>query len=157
MKHFKASFVQKIDKCNFLIFRKIQIGFICIALISDVVIWCYNCYNKSKVSVSKDYSLDSTETQHESTECQPGPTEWVVMETPVPHEAIDNLAVAQNEILADHNSDDITTFEAAIQMEIATMENPENNIRRRVSSRLSLKSDELPDYENYESYPVYNP
>ena len=134
-------------------------------MIADVVSWCYK---KSKVSVSKDYSLDSTKTQHTSTEitstehppgpteCPPGPTEWVVMETPVPYEAIDNLALSQNEILADHNSDDIPTFEAAIQMETATTES-QNNIRRRVSSRLSLKSDVMPDYENNESYPVYYP
>ena len=79
------------------------------------------------------------------------------METPVPHEAIENLAFAQNESPVEHNSDDIPPFAEAIEMEIETAENPQSSIRRRVSSRFSLKSDALPDYENYESYPVFNP
>ena len=75
-------------------------------------------------------------------------------ETPVQEETIDNIAEAQGESLANPNSDDIPTFDEALDMEVVTVGSPQNDIRRRVSSRLSLKSDELPDYENYESHPV---
>ena len=52
--------------------------------------------------------------------------------------------------------DGAPTFDEAIEMEIVNIENSQTELRRRVSSRLSIKSDELPDYENYENHPVYS-
>ena len=70
------------------------------------------------------------------------------------NESTGTSALAQSENLANPESDDIPTFDEALDMEVVTVGSPQNDIRRRVSSRLSLKSDELPDYENYESHPV---
>ena len=105
-------------------------------------------------SVIIDASLEQGNAQNESIERPTATYDWVVMETTVQQETIDNIAVAQGEILANHDSDDIPTFEEALEMEVVTVGSPQNEIRRRVSSQLSLKSDELPDYENYESHPV---
>ena len=90
-------------------------------------------------SVIVDAPLEQTNTQTESTERPTETSEWVVMDTPV-H--------------ASHDSDDIPTFDEALDMEVVAVGSPQNDVRRRVSSRLSLKSEELPDYENYESHPV---
>ena len=103
-------------------------------------------------SVIVDASPEQRNSQNESTE-RPSDN-FESAETPVQEETIDNIAEAQGESLANPNSDDIPTFDEALDMEVVTVGSPQNDIRRRVSSRLSLKSDELPDYENYESHPV---
>ena len=105
-------------------------------------------------SVIIDASLEQENAQHESIGRPTQTSERVVMEPPVQQDAIENIAVAQSQILASHDSDDIPTFDEALDMEVVAVGSPQNDVRRRVSSRLSLKSDELPDYENYESHPV---
>ena len=53
-------------------------------------------------------------------------------------------------------SENAPTFDEALEMEVVEVGSPQSKLRRRVSSRLSMKSDELPDYENYECHPVYS-
>ena len=43
--------------------------------------------------------------------------------------------------------DDLPTFDQALEMEIVDVENSQHKLRRRFSSRASMKNDELPDYE----------
>ena len=50
--------------------------------------------------------------------------------------------------------DDLPTFDEALEMEVVNVENSQHKLRRRFSSRVSMQSDELPDYESvsYETY-----
>lgn len=52
-------------------------------------------------------------------------------------------------------SEEAPTFDEALEMEVV-VESPQSELRRRVSSRVSMKSDELPDYENYDCHPVFS-
>ena len=52
-------------------------------------------------------------------------------------------------------SEEAPTFDEALEMEVV-VESPQSELRRRVSSRVSMKSDELPDYENYQCHPVFS-
>ena len=77
-----------------------------------------------------------------------------VDDAPFEENTSDDNVLAQNENVENPVMDDIPTFDEALEMEVVTVCSPQSEIRRRVSSRLSLQSDELPDYENYESHPV---
>ena len=79
-----------------------------------------------------------------------------VGDAPFEENTSDDNVLAQNENVENPVMDDIPTFDEALEMEVVTVGNPQNGVRRRVSSRLSLKNDELPDYENYELHPVIN-
>ena len=111
--------------------------------------------NKTNQEVSRtDSGPESIIVENESTQRQTETSELVEMETPVQQEPVDNNSGALGEILANLDSEDIPTFDEALEMEVVAVDSPQNDVRRRVSSRLSLKSEELPDYENYESHPV---
>ena len=70
--------------------------------------------------------------------------------------SINNCRAASIEISNQQNEnlelDDLPTFDEALKMEV--VENSQDKLRRRFSSRVSMQSDELPDYESvsYETY-----
>ena len=79
--------------------------------------------------------------------------ESINIDSQVQSEAVQNLNFQQSE---NQEVNDVPTFDEALEMEIVNVETSETELRRRLSSRLSINNDELPDYENYENHPVYN-
>ena len=113
---------------------------------------CIEKFNRSKTTPTQN----KTNLEVARNDLDP---ESVIVDAPFEQRSTQNestgtSALAQSENLANPESDDIPTFDEALDMEVVTVGSPQNDIRRRVSSRLSLSSDELPDYENYESHPA---
>ena len=78
--------------------------------------------------------------------------ESIVGDEALQSEIVQNTDIVQSEI---QESEAAPTFDEALEMEVVVVGSPQSELRRRVSSRVSMRSDELPDYENYESHPVF--
>ena len=89
----------------------------------------------------------------EVTDTQINHAESIVAEETLQSEIVQNTGFVQAEM---QESEDAPTFDEALEMEIVVVGSPQSELRRRVSSRVSMRSDELPDYENYESHPVFS-
>ena len=88
----------------------------------------------------------------EVTETQINHDESIVGDETSQSEIVQNTDIVQSEI---QESEAAPTFDEALEMEVVVVGSPQSELRRRVSSRVSMRSDELPDYENYESHPVF--
>ena len=79
--------------------------------------------------------------------------ESIVGDEALQSEIVQNTGFVQAEM---QESEAAPTFDEALEMEVVVVGSPQSELRRRVSSRVSMRSDELPDYENYESHPVFS-
>ena len=89
----------------------------------------------------------------EVTDTQINHAESIVAEETLQSEIVQNTGFVQAEM---QESEDAPTFDEALEMEVVVVGSPQSELRRRVSSRVSMRSDELPDYENYECHPVFS-
>ena len=89
----------------------------------------------------------------EFTETQINHAASIVGDEALQPEIVQNTDIVQSEI---QESEAAPTFDEALEMEVVVVGSPQSELRRRVSSRVSMRSDELPDYENYESHPVFS-
>ena len=94
-------------------------------------------------SIKKTNKVTETEINH---------AEPIVRDETSQSEIVQNTGFVGAEM---QESDDAPTFDEALEMEVIVVESP-SELRRRVSSRVSMKSDELPDYENYHCHPVFS-
>ena len=89
----------------------------------------------------------------EVTATQINHAEFIVGNEALQSDIVQNTGIVQAER---QESEAAPTFDEALEMEVVVVGSPQSELRRRVSSRVSMRSDELPDYENYESHPVFS-
>ena len=110
----------------------------------------YNCINDPQKQIEQTHpAVNELSFEHDQNRL----AESINIDSQVQSEAVQNLNFQQSE---NQEVNDVPTFDEALEMEIVNVETSETELRRRLSSRLSIKNDELPDYENYENHPVYN-
>ena len=117
--------------------------------LSIIVSMIIGCWEKTRIKKHIKPSPVTDELSTDETQNHNAPNDWIAFDEHIQPDTINNTPDQNLEI------DDIPTFDEAIEMDIVN--DSQNVARRRVSSRFSMKSDELPDYENYESHPVYSP
>ena len=117
--------------------------------LSIIVSMIIGCWEKTRINKHIKPSPVTDELSTDETQNHNAPNDWIVFDENIQPDNINNTTDQNLEI------DDIPTFDEAIEMDVVS--DSQNVARRRVSSRFSMKSDELPDYENYESHPVYSP
>ena len=89
----------------------------------------------------------------EVTDTQINHADPIIGDETLQSEIVQNTGFVQAEM---QESEDAPTFDEALEMEVVVVGSPQSELRRRVSSRVSMRSDELPDYENYECHPVFS-